>query len=134
MPLWFTDRLQIPKKSAVICIDDSISVLNGWKERIWSIDESIELHYFATKKDFLSSINAIRMKKCTYLIDYEFSGENYTGKSIIEDVLKVNQNNNRVILVTSRSGEEDIQTYCVNKEIKIIPKTFISEIPIEIVH
>ncbi|MCX7120280.1 MAG: HAMP domain-containing sensor histidine kinase [Gammaproteobacteria bacterium] len=127
-PSWFAKKLLISKNSSIVCIDDSESVCRAWRERINS--EDVDLRYFKSKTEFLDGIEHLNSRKKIYLIDYEFSGQDYNGIDLIEMIMKMKITNKDIYLVTSRSGEQAIQNYCIKNNIYLIPKTYVPHIPI----
>ena len=65
-------------------------------------------------------------------MDYEFSGQSYNGTDLIKQILRYKNDNDQVILVTSRS-DEIIYEFCNENGISIISKSFSVKIPIKIV-
>lgn len=130
-PYWFIDQLSIPDNSVVICVDDSVSIWHAWQERFKSINSNIELRYCNDKPSLLRELGKQEQKPCTYLVDYEFSGQNYTGLELIEQILSYKKSIDQVFLVTSRSGEE-VQCFCSEHNISIISKFFALKIPVNI--
>lgn len=131
-PSWFATRLTIPNNSIVTCVDDSVSIWNAWQERLRSIKGSIESRYCCDKSGLLHELGEEIDKTKTYLIDYEFSGQPYTGLDLIRNVLDYKKDLDQVLLVTSRSDLE-IQEFCAENKVKIISKLFALKIPIEII-
>lgn len=133
-PLWFINNLSIPSSTPVICVDDSISILHAWQERFKSIDNEIYLQYCDSKEALLNEAQKHDNKICTYLIDYEFSGKSYTGLDLINIILSFKNPKNRIFLVTSRSAEPEIQSFCQSNDIYMIPKFFALKIPLQIIN
>jgi hypothetical protein len=124
--------LEIPNNSIFICVDDSISIWNAWQERFKSIGGNIELKYCSDKGSLLQQLAKLHDKPCSYLVDYEFSGEIYTGADLIKKISSFKKPSDKIYLVTSRSNESDIQNFCLHDDIPIIPKYFALKIPIAI--
>ena len=122
-PQWFATHLQIPENCILVCVDDSISIRNAWQERLKNIDTHVELRYYNDKAGLLRELGKYESRLCTYLIDYEFSGQPYNGLDLIEKILAYKKCSDQVLLVTSRSDEE-IQEYCIDNGISIISKFF----------
>lgn len=130
-PSWFATKLIVPRDSIVVCVDDSVSIWNVWQERFRTIAGNLELRYCSDKASLLRELGKEDSKLKTYLVDYEFSGQTYTGFDLIEKIFEYKKPDDQVLLVTSRSGEE-IQTFCIDNDIQIVSKFFALKIPIEI--
>jgi signal transduction histidine kinase len=131
-PVWFATQLEISNNSLIICVDDSISVWNAWQERLKSIKGNIELRYLKDKFGLLRELGKEEPRPCTYLVDYEFSGQPYTGLDLIKKILSHKKNSDQVLLVTSRSDEET-REFCIENGILIISKFFALKIPVKII-
>ncbi len=131
-PAWFATRLKIPENSLIICVDDSISIWNAWQERLKAVDGNLELRYCKDKAELLRELGKKESRPCTYLIDYEFLGQTYTGLNLIEKSLAYKKPNDQVFLVTSRYDKE-IQEFCTANNTLIISKFFALKIPVEVI-
>jgi signal transduction histidine kinase len=131
-PLWFVNQLSLLEDEIIVCIDDSLSVYQTWLERFKSFNGNHKLIYCPNKESFLAELEHLKYRSATYLIDYEFSGKSYQGHDFSNLILMLGNRNNRVFMVTSRSGEKNIQDYCVKNSIHIIPKNFSVKIPLQL--
>lgn len=131
-PCWFVNELAFNKNDTVICVDDNISIWHGWQERFRAIKDEVDLRYCNSKESLQGELQKMENSSCTFLVDYEFSGKSYTGLALIDNILSIKNIKSRIFLVTSRSSEEKIQTFCREKAIQIIPKFFVSKIPLRI--
>jgi signal transduction histidine kinase len=77
--LWFVSKLSLLENEIVVCIDDSLSVYQGWLERFKFLHSNINVIYCPSKISFLKELEHLKFKSVTYLIDYEFSGKEYHG-------------------------------------------------------
>lgn len=130
-PPWFVSQLSIPDTSVVICVDDSISIWNAWQERFKRINQQIELRYCKNKAELLRELGREERLPCLYLVDYEFSCQDYTGLDLIEKILVYKKPEDQVFLVTSRS-DEALQQFCLEHHISMISKFFALKIPIKL--
>ena len=130
-PQWFTPVLSFLIDSVVICVDDSISIWNVWQERFKLIVNHITLRFCNDKMGLLQELSKKEPLPCTYLVDYEFSGQSYTGLDLIKLILDYKKENDHVFLVTSRSSEE-IQEFCIEHNILMISKLYALKIPVNI--
>jgi anti-sigma regulatory factor (Ser/Thr protein kinase) len=131
-PDWFIHALNVPDNSMVVCVDDSVSIWNAWQERFREFQNNIQLHYCANKEELLLTLAKQTEKLYIYLVDYEFSGKTYTGLDLIKKIMSFKKEEDKVYLVTSRSGEELLQTFCFEHKIYMIPKFFALKIPIKV--
>lgn len=126
---WFSLQLTVPEKTTIVVVDDSEPVFNLWQQRFVEEYLNIQIKYFNTPGDFLAwyeKHDAGLTRKYVYLIDYEFSGDQLNGIDLISKISPSSQK----ILVTSRSEDFDIQNRCSELNIKLIPKFYISNIPV----
>ena len=119
-PIWFISRLSFLEKSVVVCVDDSISILNAWRDRFNSLKANTTLKYCSSEEDLDR-------------VDYEFSGSVYTGIDLVTKINKLNLPKSRIFLVTSHSSEPEIQDFCIKNEIYLISKIFSLKIPINVI-
>lgn len=130
-PQWFIATLSLPSNAVIICVDDSVSIWNVWQERFKSMSNAIELRYCKDKAALLLELGIDEKRSRTYLVDYEFSGQSYTGFDLIKKIITFKKKEDNIFLVTSHSGEE-IQKFCIEHGIKMISKFFALKIPINI--
>ena len=128
-PSWFIDRLSILENSTVICVDDSVSIFNAWKARLEPFNGSIQLKH-CKNQNALTEALLKQNKPCTYLIDFEFHGQDYTGIDLVKQILPVMKSQDRIFMVTSRANDKNIHAFCKEVGIKMIPKFFALRIPI----
>lgn len=123
-PNWFLERLILPKNKKILILDDDESMLHAWSERI-----HLQSHLFTSGEEFANAINLIRADEFIAFIDYELLGQVKNGIDLIKSLGIAEQS----FLVTSRFEEKELQEACNKLGVKIIPKTMVSIIPIEIV-
>jgi len=129
-PAWFVGDLTLRENETIVCIDDSQAVYYGWLERFKSISFQPNFIYCSSKEDFLQKVPTLKYQNATYFIDFEYSGKSYQGYDFTNILLTIGNANNRIFIVTSRSGDDALQGYCVKHSIRIIPKNFSVRIPI----
>lgn len=130
-PHWFFNQLSFLDDESIICVDDSISIYHAWQERFNTLKNNTNLYYCKSKEALLDS-SITKLERSTYLVDYEFSGQLYNGIDLIKEIILPLQPN-RIFLVTSRSTETEIQNFCKENKIFIIPKFFAFKIPINFI-
>jgi signal transduction histidine kinase len=133
-PAWFINHLSIKNNASVVCVDDSSSIWLAWQEKLKHIKSEINLSYCSSKEDLLDKLKKTEQNQRVFLVDYEFSGKDYTGLDLIDIIIAIKNNTDQIFLVTSRSGEEKIQKQCLLKQIYMIPKLFVFEIPLKIIN
>ncbi len=132
-PSWFVPKIVIPKVGTICILDDDESIHHIWKQRI---DEAAAP--FGVAPRIVNFASAFEMslwhsenknaKDVFYLVDYELKGQEWTGL----DVIRKLGISDRSILVTSRFEEVvGIQTF-KDLDLQLLPKTFLSAIPLEI--
>jgi signal transduction histidine kinase len=132
-PCWFVSCLLIKSCELIICIDDSISMWHVWNERLGKLGHSEELIYCGSQRDLKRILAEDIQSQATFFVDYEFSGKEYSGLDLIKEIL-LKRKYNRIFLVTSHYQKENIQNFCVENKIFLIPKAFTPEIPIKIIN
>lgn len=130
-PSWFLTKLVIPDNSIIVCVDDSISIWNAWQEKLKKIPANLELRYCNNRNKLLRELGKEDIKPKIYLVDYEFSGQSYTGLDLIKKIEQYKKNSDLIFLVTSRS-DEAIHEYRTKNPIKIVSKFFALKIIVEI--
>lgn len=125
IPKWFAEELTINTNVNIIVIDNDISVYELWLEKL-SYISNLNITYISSsyKFDKWWDIDRAKSKKYLYLIDYDLSN-NMNGVEIINKYSIENLS----VLVTSKYNVI-IQKF---NYIKIIPKDFISYLPIKVV-
>lgn len=126
-PDWFVPRLTLCENSQVVILDDDRSVHETWKERFSHDDlkgHNISVIHFFSEREILAHE---KKETALYLIDYELPGDFDNGIEIIEKLGTQN-----AILVTSHYNEPDVLKACHKAGIRVLPKTLIRHIPIEI--
>lgn len=131
-PSWFATELLIPSDSIIVCVDDSISILNSWQERLRLLNSPLELRYCSNKQELLIELGKEEEKSKIYLVDYEFSGQPYNGLNLIKKISDHKKPEDRYLLVTSRADEE-IHELCIQNHLQIISKFFALKIPVKII-
>lgn len=131
-PSWFIHNLTLDKDSILICVDDCISIWHAWQERFALNEGNLELRYCKSKSELFLEMEKQESRPCVYLVDYEFTGQKYTGIALVQKILAEKKPEDIVLFVTSRCGEHVLQEFCERNTIYIIPKFFAFKIPIHI--
>jgi signal transduction histidine kinase len=129
IPLWFVPQIEIIQNQFIVALDDEVSVLEIWKQRVKELNlPSVQLIALTSENDFIDWIaaNKIHINETLFLMDYELLGQKNSGLDLIE---KYNLNSN-AILVTSRYEEPQIRLRCSNLNVRQIPKSMASLVPL----
>lgn len=130
-PEWFVSRLELEPRGTVVILDDDTSIHQIWQGRFDSAmprQPSIEVLHFSTPAELRGFVSADQGKagKALYLTDYELTGREETGLSLVEE-LGLGE---RSILVTSRFEEKNILAECRRLKVRMIPKGLAGFVPI----
>lgn len=120
-PKWLATRLDLSGKKNVIIADDMQSIHDVWKSRL----SSYCIAHFYNLGELESFLSRVDAREWACLIDYDFIGGKESGLDLIERSELEN-----VYLVTSHFDDIEIQNRCIEKRIKIIPKTMVPLVPI----
>lgn len=134
-PLWFVSEITIEENSIIVIIDDDVSIHNIWKECLRNIELSnintevihfTDPNLFINWKNINTESNTLNNKNIFYLFDYEFINYHLNGIQLIENFgIKSNS-----ILVTSHFEDNNFTELCLQKNIKLIPKSLVCYVPI----
>lgn len=126
-PSWVIKKLKISPSNVLVILDDDISMHNVWKQKL--AEFSVEMHFFSRSQEALDFISSFPQKSDLLLLfDYEMRSQELNGlDAIVESGLQSN-----AVLVSSAYGHIDIQQKATAEGVKIIPKSFVDRIPIEI--
>ncbi|USQ15559.1 hybrid sensor histidine kinase/response regulator (plasmid) [Legionella lytica] len=125
-PSWFCDSLNIQKGFKIVVLDDDLSIHEAWDQRFSHISFVKIIHFYNVSE--LLQYEFELCKQVLYLVDYELLGDAKNGLDVIEE-LKLNDN---AILVTSSFEDITIRTRCENIGVKIIPKSYVPYIEINL--
>jgi len=131
-PEWFFEKLILTPNLEVVALDDDQSIHEIWKGRLASAkaqDINVRLVTFSNGRDFEKYWHTSHATERIALIDYELLGQNETGLDLI-DRLKIAPFS---VLVTSRYEESHIRESCHRLQLKLLPKTMASIVPISII-
>jgi signal transduction histidine kinase len=115
-PGWFIDHISLAKRN-VICIDDDISFLELYKEKMKNIEVEIQLFENDIALEKLDENNHTQ-----FFVDYDL-GASKTGLDIIIDYDICD----KATLVTSMYQDKDIQKSCLENGISILPKQIFNQ-------
>ncbi|HLE00811.1 MAG TPA: HAMP domain-containing sensor histidine kinase [Bdellovibrionota bacterium] len=133
-PNWFLQELEVPSEGHIIVTDDDSCIHAFWRKRFSAKEcgllnaEIVDCSRPDVLKKWVME-NALLVERTRFLVDFEFSGCAETGISLIEDLGIAQQS----VLVTSRFDEAAVLEDCGRLGIRILPKPFVSAVPIMIV-
>jgi len=134
-PSWFVSSLNVMEGCTIVILDDEIYIHTIWKKRFQAlmIQENISLHlqHFSTLESFQAFYQGCHQDKILYLIDYkiDLTYPEHNGLDLIESLGIVNKS----VLVTSYFCDPEIQKHCQRIGLRMLPKTSIDWVPIQIV-
>jgi signal transduction histidine kinase len=130
-PDWFCQKICLYQDSNVVILDDDDSIHEVWENYFRgeiSLIDNIRIYKFKNITDF-NNYYATNSDITTYLVDYELLGCQLTG---IEAIKKFNIADSS-ILVTGRHEDAEVRRQCKKIDIRIIPKSIASYIPVKII-
>lgn len=116
-PEWYQHGLII-RSNDIVIIDDDKTIHQLWAQKL------SQANFNGNVKNYTDFENEI-LTNAQYLIDYEFQSADYNG---LDKIIELKIPN--AILVTSHYDEENVQIKCIERNIKIIPKSAIPYLPI----
>jgi signal transduction histidine kinase len=127
-PVWFQEQIVVGPQAQIVIVDDDISIHNLWEERLDGFMKSLGLPpilRFTSATEFRAlSVN----QNMIFLIDYELFDHTINGIDLISERHLQDQ----ATLVTSRFDETVIRDNCVKLGIKLLPKSLIGYVPINV--
>lgn len=131
-PPWFINQMLLKENATIVCFDHNPAIADQWRQRLQTINTNIQLHYCCSKEDVLSITKLLDKTPCTYLIEYEYPNNFYTGIDVYAYIRSLGVKENKVYMVIHHTTDEKIQYLCQINAIQMIPKEFIEKIPIMI--
>ncbi|MDR1982859.1 MAG: PAS domain-containing sensor histidine kinase [Holosporaceae bacterium] len=126
-PEWIADSVKLRKGNIVIVVDDDSVTLDLWKTLLQKHAQSLQLAFFTDCNEAFSFIESIEDKNNLLLLaDLKLQSGNLNGLYMILQ----NDLQGRVLLVTSTQSDKMIHDFVLQSRVKILPKLFISDIPI----
>lgn len=129
-PEWILKELELKSGSTVVVLDDDASVHHIWSKALEKYDAELEIKYFEYGKDAINFINSSKEKdRILLLTDFELRNQELNGA----DVINRTDTHNQSIIVTSISNDKTILDFSEQTGVKILPKSFINQIPTTII-
>lgn len=130
---WFLSEISYYKDTVIVIVDDDITIHNVWASRFENIPNGSELllQHFTDPKLFMkeySDHSILSKSQYLFLVDYEFIGSDINGLDIIEK-LKIASLS---VLVTSRTGDQNVIQRCESLGVVCIPKGLASIVPVNL--
>lgn len=120
-----TNSINLNKYNTIVAIDDDPSVIRTWKTKILE-DSKYSIGFFSYESGEDYFLNHELDDKTLFLIDYDLGSGKFNGTEI---ATRIGEKEN-TILVSNNFDDWEIQKYCRDNKIKIIPKTIISDISV----
>jgi signal transduction histidine kinase len=119
-PAWFHAEIELPSGSEVAVVDDDPSIHELWKFRIAANEASgISLNHFFSLAQFkLWMTEKADRRGGIYLVDQEFVGHKESGLDAIRELGICASS----YLVTSRSDDPELLSWCLQSNVRVIPK------------
>lgn len=125
-PSWTTDSISIKNINNIVAIDDDPSVIGQWRRKfLKGSNNTLGFLGFESGEKFFEE--SVRDEKILYLVDYDLGKHTINGLNLAS---KIN-NKKSVYMVTNNFDDWEVQRFCEDFGVKLIPKTAISEIKIE---
>lgn len=121
-PSWFVEALDLRCFQRALIVDDDSTIHQIWNNRLGGFP----LVHFTSGDDFQRWFHDHDHSSSLYLIDFELLGQKRTGIDLIRE-LNIGRS---AFLVTSRYDEDAIRKAAESLNVKIIPKTMASLLPI----
>lgn len=128
-PNWFVQQLMLPEKGTLIILDDDDSIHEIWKQRFnKKAFRELEIIHFKDPESVLTWFASTGSKSDIVLglFDYELIGYELTGLDVIDRLGFFDKS----ILVTSRFDEDQIRQICIDKAVRMIPKSLAGFVPL----
>jgi signal transduction histidine kinase len=130
-PQWYVPVVLLHKQMRVVVLDDDESIHHVWRRRFSEIATGaspIEVMSCQSADQLEGWVQRNGKNDTVFLIDFELIRQGRTGLEMVE-ALGIAENS---ILVTSRYSELELQERCAKIDLRIIPKTLASIVPIRI--
>ena len=127
---WFLQALNLSQGQTVVILDDTQSIHDIWRTRFEQelpADVPIYLKHYFQEEELAAQLSELP-DNTLFLVDYEL-GKNHNGV----DVIKALHLAARAVLVTSRDEETHVRSACQHLGIKILPKTYLTHVPLNII-
>lgn len=128
---WYVPRIKLKNSDTVVVVDDQVTVHDIWRERLREAGFSggPTCHETAgAALSFLSSRSDTSSGRVIVFADYDL-GTQKTGIDLLAEISP----NTEKFLVTGHFDDPTVQMACKIRQIPLIPKTALSDIPIVVV-
>ncbi|MDR2724038.1 MAG: HAMP domain-containing histidine kinase [Holosporaceae bacterium] len=128
-PEWFTTRIELKRGGHVIVLDDNISAHDIWRAIFKNYTRDINVEYFTQGTEVIDFVNSLKEKNNIFLlVNWELKHQNISG----EDVIKKCDLQKQSILIVSDYAFQIDELNEKRDLIKVLPKSYISDIPITV--
>lgn len=129
-PFWVAEKIELKNDDVILVLDDDPTIHKAWELRLKEKLTDNRVHCFASGDDviqFIEKFSPEQKEKALLLADYELLYQELNGLEIIEKS-KITHS----ILVTSHYSNHAVLDELKEAKVKILPKLFISEIPVNV--
>lgn len=130
-PHWVAEHIEMSLDDVIVILDDDSSIHKAWELRLRDRFPHATVKYFEQGSEALQFIEKFTLEqrgKILFLADYELLHQEINGLEIVKQ-----SQVERSFLVTSRFSNRNLQSELEELKIKMLPKLYISEVPILIV-
>jgi hypothetical protein len=131
-PVWFVPDLEFSPGDTVVILDDDAGIHRVWKERFEAAGlggRGIKTHNFSSPdplRRWFAENGAVRPAVC--LFDFELLGHRETGLDLAAELGVTG----RTVLVTSRYDEPQVLAACLNRGVRLLPKSLAGLVPVSV--
>lgn len=121
-PDWFTEIIYFSEDSRIIILDDDINIHNWWRQHA----NNANMLHFMNADELLNwqSHQALLNEATLYFVDYDLHDVNHTGLTVLQQLPVTTTR----FLVTSHADKAQIQAYCKQHGIWLLPKHLLGKI------
>jgi signal transduction histidine kinase len=129
-PLLFLGKLNLKPTVQIIVLDDDDSIHTKWDKKldILKKENNFTIRHFHQPEDLIEFINESGLNNNLFLLDYHLCNNDKNGLDVISS-LKIEEHS---ILVTNSYDDEFVRERCLKMGIRILPKSHVDFIPIEV--
>ncbi|MCB9025205.1 MAG: hypothetical protein H6625_02730 [Bdellovibrionaceae bacterium] len=119
-PIWAIDSINLNGVNNVVAVDDDPSVLNQWRQKVLK-DNQNELGFcgYESGERFLNENQP--QDRAIYLIDHDLGKYTVNGLNLAAKI----ENKDAIYMVTNNFDDWEVQRFCEDFSVKLIPKTVI---------
>jgi signal transduction histidine kinase len=130
-PSWYTDAISLGDSETVIVVDDDPTIHALWQERLKTVRPEVTIEHFFEPESVMSWIvqNRHVLDKSILLTDYNLNSRAGDGISVLE---RFGGTHPFSVMVTSAFDDAKLQEQCEKLNVKILPKSVMNFVPIQV--